>query len=74
MTSRKTLLQDGDITQECEILIFDPFNPRNKEITEKQVHKFLSDYGIKDKIHNLEMKLNGTKPENTEIDCIGCGS
>ena len=55
MTSRKTLLQDGDITQECEILIFDPFNPRNKEITEKQVHKFLSDYGINDKIHNLNL-------------------
>ena len=55
MTSRKTLLQDGDITQECENLIFDPFNPRNKEITEKQVHKFLSDYGINDKIHNLNL-------------------
>jgi dsRNA-specific ribonuclease len=55
MTSKKTLLQDGDITQECEILIFDPFNPRNKEITEKQVHKFLSDYGINDKIHNLNL-------------------
>ena len=34
----------------------------------------LTDMEIKDKIHNLEMKLNGTKPENTEIDCIGCGS
>ena len=55
MTSKKTLLQDGDITEECEILIFDPFNPRNKEITEKQVHKFLSDYGINDKIHNLNL-------------------
>jgi dsRNA-specific ribonuclease len=55
MTNRKTLLQDGDITQECEILVFDPFNPRNKEITEKQVHKFLSDYGINDKIHNLNL-------------------
>lgn len=27
-----------------------------------------------DQIHNLEMKLNGIKPMNTEIECIGCGS
>ena len=48
-----------------------------KEIEElkKQLKGYmLSDMEIKDKIHNLEMKLNGTKPENTEIDCIGCGS
>ncbi len=32
------------------------------------------DMDIKDKIHNLEMKLNGTKPTDSHIDCIGCGS
>ncbi len=32
------------------------------------------DMEIKDKIHNLEMKLNGTKPTDSSIDCIGCGS
>jgi len=32
------------------------------------------DMEIKDKIHNLEMKLNGTKPTDSHIDCIGCGS
>lgn len=32
------------------------------------------DMEIKDKIHNLKMKLNGTKPEHQSIDCIGCGS
>jgi len=33
-----------------------------------------SDMDLKDKIHNLEMKLNGTKPTDSHIDCIGCGS
>lgn len=32
------------------------------------------DMDIKDKIHNLQMELNGTKPMNGEIDCVGCGS
>ena len=32
------------------------------------------DMEIRDKIHNLKMKLNGTKPINSEIDCVGCGS
>jgi|TARA_R110000823_G_scaffold214542_1_gene344374 hypothetical protein len=33
-----------------------------------------TDMEIKDQIHNLKMKLNGTKPNNQEIDCVGCGS
>lgn len=32
------------------------------------------DMEIREKIHNLKMKLNGTKPMNSEIDCVGCGS
>jgi hypothetical protein len=32
------------------------------------------DMDTKDKIHNLEMKLTGTKPTDSHIDCIGCGS
>lgn len=32
------------------------------------------DMDIKDQIHNLEMKLNGVKPMDSHIDCIGCGS
>ena len=34
----------------------------------------LNDMNLRDEIHNLEMKLNGTKPEDTMVDCIGCGS
>ena len=26
------------------------------------------------KIHNLEMLMNGVKPEDSHFDCIGCGS
>lgn len=27
-----------------------------------------------DEIHNLRMKLNGTKPTDSHIDCVGCGA
>jgi len=29
---------------------------------------------IADDIHNIKMKLNGVKPTDSHIDCIGCGS
>lgn len=32
------------------------------------------DMDLKDKIHNLKMKLSGTRPMNSEIECVGCGS
>jgi hypothetical protein len=32
------------------------------------------DMETRDKIHNLEMKLNGVKPASSDIDCVGCGS
>lgn len=32
------------------------------------------DMEIKDKIHNLEMKLHGVKPMDSHFDCVGCGS
>lgn len=32
------------------------------------------DMNIKDEIHNLQMKIDGTKPMDTRIDCVGCGS
>ena len=33
----KTLLQDGDINKYQEELIFDPYNFKNREITQTQV-------------------------------------
>ncbi|WP_165899495.1 hypothetical protein [Roseivirga ehrenbergii] len=32
------------------------------------------DMDIKDKIHNLTMKLNGVKPMDSSFECVGCGS
>ena len=29
---------------------------------------------LKDASHNIKMKLNGVKPTDSHIDCIGCGS
>ena len=33
-----------------------------------------SDMETRDQIHNLEMQLNGVKPIDSFIDCVGCGS
>ena len=35
---------------------------------------FEQELDISDNIHNIKMKLNGTKPTDSSIDCIGCGS
>lgn len=32
------------------------------------------DMELRDQIHNLEMKLNGVKPEDSAFECVGCGS
>ena len=37
----KEILNDGDINKEDEELVFNPYNPNNKEITEKQVSDIL---------------------------------
>ena len=51
----KKMLQDGDITQQDEELIFNPFNEQNKEITLSEVQSILSTYGITAKVDNLEL-------------------
>jgi hypothetical protein len=35
---------------------------------------FIEQMEIADEIHNIEMQLNGVKPTDSAIDCIGCGS
>ena len=42
----KKLLQDGDISKDDEELIFDPYNPKNREITQKRVEYILKKYRI----------------------------
>lgn len=45
-----------------------------KELESQLTGDMFADMDIKDKIHNLKMKLNGTRPMNSEIECVGCGS
>ena len=45
-----------------------------EELENQLTGDMLKDMDLRDKIHNLKMKLNGTKPMNSEIDCVGCGS
>ena len=56
--------------------------PEEKELIEREIAELeslltgdmMQDMDIKDKIHNLYMKLNGTKPTDSHFDCVGCGS
>ena len=50
-----------------------------KEIQELEIMKTnTDDFGLQmeiaDKIHNIKMKINGVKPTDSHIDCIGCCS
>ena len=45
-----------------------------EELKSQLTGDMFKDMYIKDKIHNLEMKLKGVKPEDSHFDCIGCGS
>ena len=51
---------DDDIRVEknsngIETYIFDPYNPLNKSITEKDIQQILKNYGINVQIHNIEL-------------------
>jgi hypothetical protein len=45
-----------------------------EELKSQLTGDMFQDMDLKDKIHNLEMKLNGIKPDDSHFDCIGCGS
>ena len=42
----KQIIKDDDVIKTNENLIFNPYNPLNKEITEKQVKGILTAYGL----------------------------
>ena len=44
------------------------------KIKKSKTDDFIEQMSIADEIHNIEMKLNGVKPTDLSIDCIGCGS
>lgn len=45
-----------------------------KSLESQLTGDMFADMDLRDKIHNLKMKLSGTKPLNQEIECVGCGS
>ena len=53
----KTLLQDGDVhkDKQTEELIFNPYNQNNKEIDENAISSILKKYGVRGKIHNINL-------------------
>jgi ribonuclease-3 len=51
----KMLSQDGDVTTCGDRLIFNPYNPENKEITLNEVQSILNKYGINAKVNNLSL-------------------
>ncbi len=54
--TRKQLLQDGDVNRsKDEELIFDPYNPRNRDISEDEICSILKRYGVPDRVHNAAL-------------------
>lgn len=43
-------------------------------LEQKLTGNMIEDMPLRDKIHNLRMTLNGVKPTDSSIDCVGCGS
>ena len=42
--------------------------------SQKEGKSWMDKLELSDKIHNIKMKINGVKPTDSSIDCIGCGS
>jgi dsRNA-specific ribonuclease len=54
--SEKSILNDDDVNQtESGGLLFNPYNPLNKEITLNNIQFILSKYGIQSPIHNIKL-------------------
>ena len=51
----KAAAQDGDVLADGDELVFDPFNPVNKQITLNEVQSILRRYGVESPVHNLEL-------------------
>lgn len=45
------------------------------EVLESQLSgNMMRDMDIRSKIHNIKMKLEGVRPPESFIECVGCGS
>ena len=45
-----------------------------KELKRQLTGDMVKDMEIRNKIHQLEMKLNNVKPTDSHFECVGCGS
>ena len=53
----KQIINDDDITRISDNLVFNPYNPMNREITVDEVNGILSSYGIPPIVHNMDIYL-----------------
>jgi len=51
----KQIINDDDVDRQGDTLVFNPYNPLNKEITLKEVQAILIEYGIPGIVHNLDL-------------------
>jgi hypothetical protein len=61
-----SIQERAELESELALLEIEKKKPEN-DTWEKQLE-------IQDAAHNIKMKLNGVKPTDSHIDCIGCGS
>jgi hypothetical protein len=45
-----------------------------EELEKQLTGNMLKDMEIRDKIHKLQMKIKGIRPEDSHFECVGCGS
>lgn len=45
-----------------------------KNLESQLTGELFADMDIRDKIHNLQMQLDGVRPMDSYIECVGCGS
>jgi len=53
----KQIINDDDVTRIADNLVFNPYNPMNREITVDEVKGILSAFGIPPIVHNMEIYL-----------------
>ena len=74
-----------DIEKQDSLTFSSHLNPSKMENTQKLQEEItvleaqltgdmFADMDIKDKIHNLKMQVEGVRPMDSYIECVGCGS
>ena len=47
-------------------------NEEIKKLESKLTGDMFKDMEVREKIHQLKMKLNNVKPTNSHFECVGC--